>query len=492
MRWTGATALTSIVALAFALVSPPSTPAQDEPSPLSVEDALALALVDHPEVEIATLELESRLGALHASRSPYDFVLRGSLRHRSEVQPALDLLTGGDKVVTTRDEQSVGVSKKLDFGLTLDVQLRTFKGETNSENATFNPARVVRLETTLRQPLLRDRVLDADRRAELAAESATRLARAEVKAARLRAEHDVRRKHLALALAQAEMGARQDAVISAREQVESSRARVGAGTLSQLDLELTEGELAQRQGELLDATAVRIDAQEALLDVLGPGWTGGPIVVTALQEVAAASVSGEEPPLERRVDLVRLQEEVTDAESELRHRRGRLKPQLDVVATYGAVAIGGSDLRADEVIDTGRVFDEAGRGEFPNWSLGLEVTHELGRRAAKGSLQEAFALLEADRARLRRARERAELELQSARRAARADRRRLELARSQRELRERSFLAERRRFGAGFSSRDRVSRAQEELIAAEIAELRALAAVVESRIRMDEVLRLGG
>jgi outer membrane protein TolC len=159
------------------------------------------------------------------------------------------------------------------------------------------------------------------------------------------------------------------------------------------------------------------------------------------------------------------------------------KPAVDLVASYSANGVGGTRiLRGDlgsDVIGTvpGGYFDvlrSIGALDYPTWSVGVNVTVPLGKKAAdaayaRGQVEKRQAQLQVNTLELQSA-----ADVLRAAEAVRTSEEQVQAAAAARQLAQKRLEAEQTRRTAGLSTTFLVSQAQRDLATAEDSELRAL------------------
>jgi len=276
----------------------------------------------------------------------------------------------------------------------------------------------------------------------------------------------------------------------AEDLVRENRARVTIGQSPPLDLVQAEAEVAQRRENLIRAGTAAGDAEDRLRRlIMDP--TDASFWQLKIDPVERPAQPGPPPDVDRavtgalqqRYDLNRARRELDNADAELVLRTNQTLPDVRLEASYRQAGAGGSQLirsggfpgdvigRLDRGFgDTlGQVFSN----DYPTWSVGVIVSHPMGRSFEKANVARA----EVER---RQTAERiASLQLQVAETIRQAARQmqsaseRVEAARAGETLAQQRYEVENKRFDAGLSTSFLVTEAQRDLLQAQVNLLQA-------------------
>lgn len=463
---------------------------------LTLDHAIALALANHPEIEVELASREIANASLVRAEAAFEPVLRGDARLRERTDPINSILSGAPPGALAPTLRTTGATASFGGLLPTGAQYSFFSTvqheSTNSVLALLTPSWLTAAGIEVRQPLLQNRRIDPARRAIRIAR--TDAARAESSFTRTAADvvAGVERAWWNVVAARSEVETRRGNVALAERQREDTRIRIEGGTQSLADLAQTTAEVERRTGELLAARERLTHAENALRSLIAaderdPLWNA-PLELT---EVDATPVSGSiEESLSRALDgrpelrelALRLQQH--DIEIEL--LADRLRPQVDLVASYSGRGLAGTEN--DDAIEPfgpvavpgdlrgglGTSLGTLAQNEFPDASIGLAVAIPIGNSAARASLTIAKAQRRQTEAALDTARRRVVLEVRNAHASMESARARLAAARDAREAAEVQLRAERDRVEGGSSITFFVLTRQNEVAAAQLAETLAL------------------
>ena len=495
--------------LAAALASPPAPAEPPTPAvPLTLAEARALALERNVELRV---ERESAAiagsGELRA-RGAYDPVLRADARWRERTDPVNSVLSGapaGELAPTQRGVGlSLGVVQLLPTGGSFSLSSSVARERTDGVLAVLSPAWTTSIGLEVRQPLLRNRSVDAPR----ASLRISRIDRGRSAATLRRVASDtvaaVERAFWGLVAARETAEARLSAVALAERQREDVVARVEAGTLSEADLAPPVAEVARRRGEHLAAREAAARAENGLKSLLladpaDPLWerrllpTEDPEGTSDPDADRAPDVAG---AMDRRPEVAEASARLDRLAVEGEAARDRVRPQLDLVAAYTGRGLAGDRnpgvappfpvgaLAVPDALDggLGRSLGTIGEGRFPDASVGVSLSLPLGNRAARADVEQLRSARAQAELALLRARQQVGVEARNATVALETAAQRLAAARAARAAAETQLAAEEERFAAGLTTSFFVLTRQNDLTQARLAETQALSDLRGARV----------
>lgn len=481
--------------------------------PLTLAEAIALALENNEGILVQRESLVAAEAAMSGAQGAYDPLVEAESGWRQTSQPVNSAFSGAPpgRLAPTTEVTDVraGVRRQLPTGGTVLLRGSTERGTTDGVFDLLSPVYGTGLGAEFRQPLLRNRLIDAAR-AEILVAAADR----ERAAAGLRREVTdtvaaVERAYWTLTAVRRELAVREEAVRLAQEQISETDARIEAGTAPETEVAQPRSEVERRRGELLASLEAAARAENALKllildDADTASWgdrlvpaedaepTVAPVDVAAAMELAFGS-RPEIGELEAFVERRRVETELA---------RDALRPALDAVLSYDRFGLAGSRNRA-ATSPTGEptgvprglegswddAFTMLGDGEFDDARVGLVFSYPVGNRRARAGAVIAGSAERQAEAELTRARKQVRSEVLDAVAALDTARQRIESARAGREAAEVQLMAERERYGAGMSTNFLVLTRQNDLSRARLEEI---AAQTDYRQAAAELARVTG
>lgn len=490
--------------------------------PLSLEDAIMLALENNKDIQAARVDVQIANFDLKGARGLYDPRLSSENFFERRVSPVSSLIGGGiDGKVEQREATSSlrlgGLSPRAGGSYQLDVS--SSRLTTNNQFIALNPQFPSALTFNYTQPLWRGlRIDDNRRRIEIANKNLT-LTDAQFRQRAIEITTRVEQAYWDLVFALRNLQVQQDALKQARTQVESNQRQVDEGLLAPIDVVEAETQVAVFEQNLYTAQETITRAENNLKLLLLPD-RNSPVWPRALLPITSVNLDPPRSELEAAVSLaltsrpeitqLKTSEEINEVNT--RFFRDQTKPQIDLVGTYSAVGLAGTlaarganpftagnQVLQDRVNDLSRLAGLqplpappplgsipdlliGGYGQslsnlfgqdFPIVRVGVRLTLPLGNRTAAASLGRSQA--EGDR--LRNQREQVEqiieAEVRNTLQGVRSAEARLAAAGVARRTAEQQFNSEQRKFQGGLSTIFLVLQRQTNLITARGRELQA-------------------
>ena len=187
----------------------------------------------------------------------------------------------------------------------------------------------------------------------------------------------------------------------------NQKRRAEVGTLAKSQLPQLEAELYSQKASLLSVQNMYADSVNTLKRLLTDDF--GAVLATELlpvgelnpvQTVFSLNDSWDKA-LNQRPEILQSQISLENADIRLRYNKNQLYPQLDLRATYG---LSGSDSAVVKFMDKtpfvessasfNNAFRDVRRGDYPNYSIGLQFSIPIPNRSARASYETAQALKE--------------------------------------------------------------------------------------------------
>lgn len=466
--------------------------------PLSLFDATALALGKNHEIAIERQSFRIAGASVTRAGGPYDPGFRLDARYRDRTDALNSALLGAippDLGPSYTDlTSSLSLSQLLPTGGTVAATGILWRGTARSALALLTPSYTTGFSVDFRQPLLQGLPIDPARRAIRVA----KLERDRSVASLRRTVSDtvaaVERAYWSLVAARRTVAVARRSVDLAEQQKADTQTRIEAGILPESDLAQPVAEVERRKGDLFSAEEIekQIGLSLKMLIVANPA--------DPLWNETLDPIDSPEAP-KRSVDLAaalaeadRKRPELQDAsllvarqEVEIEAAKDRIRPQLDLVASYGRRGLAGTPnpdiisipgvpiaVPGPLVGSLGRSFGTIGSNEFSDAFVGLALALPIGNRTAMADAVIAEAQKRVLATRFDQARQRISVEVRSAVLAIDTAAQRLEAARAGRVAAEIQLNAESERFAAGLSTNFLVLTRQNDLVRAEFTETQAL------------------
>ncbi len=380
--------------------------------PLRLNAAVQQALDHATVVREAQAQLQAAEGALLLEKGAFDPEIFAEVARDGSEMPSSSPFARPDVIEEESTRATAGARVQLPLGTEIELAVDANRVDTNSEFTVIDPEYRADGRLTVRQPLLRgfgpgtsaprtaaERQYEASRDVYRDAVLATRAQVETVYWQLYAAERDFAVQQLIVERAEALLAqarSRAEAGLAGPNEVANARVFLAEQNIAVLDLE-----------ERLDA----ISDEMATLTGMSPR-EGTRRFRSSDNPQERSEVPALDGLLERALtenaSLRAAERAVVAAEARERGARWRLLPQLDLLGEIGGtglsgrsreVIFGGDTLRVDVDGGYGSALDDVASGEFPAWSVGIELRWPIGLREERGAHRVAAAAIETARQR---------------------------------------------------------------------------------------------
>jgi outer membrane protein TolC len=474
----------------------PIPPAGKEGIELSLRDAIAIGLANNVDLRVAIAGSEGGAAGVLQSRGIFDPVAGIFLQINDNVSPQASSLGGGSVTKARTDDANLTVSQLVPTGGTLSLGFNNEKSKTNSSFFFVNPQYAVRSFLDLRQPLLRNFGFELTKRGILISKNNQAVNDQTFVQSVQSTITAVEQAYWNLVYARQNLEVKKQSKDLATELYRITKIKIDVGSQAPIDLVQTESGVAQRELDIISARSAVGDAEDQLKRLLNfssvSRWNDHviPTDEVRVEPVRISPDEGVEKALEDRPEVISAEFSAASARITFDFQRNQLLPQLDLHAQYGYAGLGGPTQdpgpdgiygTADDPVPTrflsggyGDAFREVRKGDFHNWTLGLNFSIPILNRNARGALGIARWNLESSLATLEQTRQNVTVEVRRAARAVDTSLQSIEAAGKARELAERNVDAEKKKYDNGLVTSFEVLSNQNDLSAARSAELQAL------------------
>ncbi len=464
---------------------------------LTLREATWLALQHNINLEVARLSLASASQGVLAASGVFDPFVRVDLSESSSKSPATNQLVGAQVNKQDRRSFSLNLGALLPTGGQASVGWTNNRVKTNSTFYFLNPSYASGLSFSLTQPLLRSFGADVNRVRIEIARANRQLSLLDFERLVITTLQQVESAYWNLVYARENLKVKQQSLKLAQDLLEQTRIRVRVGTSAPIDIVQSEATVAAREQDIIlaeNAVQAAADRLKILLGFEDPADFLAEIVPIDNLQARAEEVAFEkavQQALERRPELKSTKVQSQISQQNLLLARSGLLPQLDLAVNYGFTGVGGTftqrDPRTGQVIS--RVpgnWDDALQQiwdrDYAQWSASVVFSYSLGNHQARAELARRRFELAAAEQTLAAQRQQVIAEVREAVRNLEASAKAIAAAVKARELAERNLEAELKKFENGMSTNYQVLKIQEDLAAAQVAELQARVAYRQSLV----------
>jgi outer membrane protein TolC len=452
-----------------------------ETLPLSLEQAVHIALEQNQDIEVVLYEPMKATGDIMSARGEFDPALSGKTTYIQAAQSvASDVRTFGgvSAIKTYRTQGQVAVGGKLVTGTQYQLAFNSNKEETTFNDFIEEWEGNVTLSLT--QPLLRGFGIGVNRTRILVAQNSREASLEQVRSTVMSTVSEVIRAYWDLVGGVETMRVREESLANAERLLQINQRRFEIGSAAAIEVLQSKAGVAGRQSDLIAARSSVADREDVLKRLLflreDEGFSN--VRINPLDRPSVAQVDWEqvadfapaveeslERALEYRPELQMARLEIESADLQRRRARNDMLPQLDI---GGTASSGGRDHYVRNML-TG-IGDRADH----SYSVTIQGNIPIGNRAARGAYHRTEMDLRQAEQRFQQRVQEIELDVRLAARNAITSKILVESNRQARVLQEANVIAEEKRLQLGVTTSYRVLEVQEDLTAAQTQEVQAL------------------
>ena len=464
----------------------PTAAPESDVVPLRLEDVVALAGRNAPALRQARLSALATEGGVIEAGGMYDPVFFADLTYSYLEQPTSGFFsTFFPENETTTITGNQGLRGMLLSGATYEVSLRE---QDQSANFLAEDQADVSFSAAFTQPLLRggwELVTDQQRRT---AENSREEGYEGVRQAATDSVQAAVDAYWDLLFAIEDVKVKEFGVTLAEESKAVTEARFKVGSVAEVEVVQTEAEIASREDALLTARNTVRQAQDRLRLLItefegqdGSDWTVDFQPISELPEAIATSMNWEAAlnvALDQRGDLRQERVRVRQAEMDWQVAQRNTDPKLDLV-------LSGNSFGQDTAV--GGAFSPVRKFEFPGYSIGLVFEMPIGNRSFRGAESRTRATYLLRLQSMQDLQNQIASEVRDAVRAVNFFSDRVAATAKAKRVAARQLDAEQRRLREGVSTNFQVLQFQDDLLAAQSAELGALTSYAKAVTKLNTV-----
>ena len=477
---------------------------------LTLDDAVRFALERNLDISVQRLNPQINDIAVASIASIYHPALTSTLFTQSFTNPNTSTISGGtsagDSIVAGTTTYNGGIAQSVPWGGgSFTVALNNNRQTTTSQNTLLNPTYNTNWSGTYTQPLLRNFHIDSTRQ-QLQVSKITRdISDVQLRATITNTLSNVRNAYWDYVYAIQAVEAAQRSLDLANKLVQDNQTRVEVGTMAPIDVVQAQSEQATRRQTLVSAQSTRRTSELAVkrLIVAGtqdPNWnaeidpvdrpdfTPQPIDIEAAVRRA----------LSERTDLDIAKKNVSANDVTLKYLSDQTMPQADVVANYGLVGLGGTQLitsgsgvnRTVTGSIPGGYIDALSslfHNKYPRWTVTMNLSYPLGLSSQQASVARARVQLNQVQAQIKQVELQIATDVTNAALTAQSAAEAVQAAQAARALSQRKLEAEQSKFEVGMSTNYFVVQAQRDLADAQNSELRAVLNYRKSLVELERL-----
>jgi outer membrane protein TolC len=324
----------------------------DQQLPLSVREAMKLALENNKDIEVARENVKIAEFDLLGSRGVYDPRLSSQSYYERIKTPSASFLSGGANGSVTQDDYTgtlrlEGLAPK--GGGTYRFDFSSIRATTNNSFTALNPQYPTALTFTFTQPLVRGFRFDSPRRQIEIAKKNLSLTDAQFRQRAIETITSVQRAYWDLVFALRHLQIQREALQDARSQLDHNKRLVNEGVLAPIDVVSVEAQVAALDQSVYSALEDVSRTENNLKNLIAvnreaPLWNVA-IVPTDSVDLAPPQISLPEAmkvAMENRPELQQSNVAQEINQIDQRFYRDQTKPEIDLTGSYGMVGLAGA------------------------------------------------------------------------------------------------------------------------------------------------------
>jgi outer membrane protein TolC len=389
------------------------------------------------------------------------------------------------------------------------VTLENRRQATTSLTATVNPQYTPTWAAQYTQPLLRDFKIDDTRQQLLVTRLNQEVSDIQLQQTIVNTLANVRNAYWDYVFAVQSVEVSRQSLNLAEELLRNNQTKVEIGTMAPIDVVQAQSQVAQQRQALVTAEGTRRTAEIALKRLIVSG-TGDALWSSTIEPVdrpdfrpepidlAAATARA----LENRTDVLQARKIQEANAVTLGFLQNQKLPQVNLLTRYATTGIGGTQFvttgsginrEVVQVIPGGYAdaLSSLLRLRLPTWSVGLNVSYNLGTSVADAAVARARIQQNQIDVQLRQLELEVTSDISNAAVQVQNTAERVQAAQAARDLAQQQLDAENSKFGVGMSTNFQVVQAQRDLATAQNNELQAILAYRRAVVEFERVQESG-
>ncbi len=473
--------------------------------PLTLAETIELALENNRDIEVSRKTNAIAEFELKAARGFFEPRFNGQAYYERSTVPNVSIFSSNQTTTQGAFVGNAGLTGYVPrFGTVLTGMFNNQRLTTDNPISILSPQLNSSLGFSLTQPLFRGRSIDQPRRVIEIAKRNIDISDSQFKQRSIEVVAAVERSYWDLTYALRNLQVQRDGVREAKQQLEHNRRLVEEGQLAPIDIVASETQVANYEQAVYDALNVVNIAENLLKNLISPNrnaqlWNEAIVPVESVEKSVPEPTLGEaiEAALNNRpeMEINKFQRDINAVDQ--RFYKNQTKPQIDLIASYNAAGIGGTEnpnfnptfptacstdptspacqqQQANLALLTGNPLRGIFANRYPTYRIGIQFNLPLlGDKTSRANLGKAR--VDAERIEVQREglEQFIQAEVRNAIQSIRTAEARLRTASVARENTQKQYESEQRKLDEGQSDIYRVLERQTALTAARSNELRA-------------------
>ena len=431
---------------------------------MSLADCVQEALSHNFDVQVQRINPQISLYNLDATYSGYDPTFSFSGQHDNKVSTSKI-----EPRTSTADSFNSGISGVAgpwgpQYSLSSSLSQSDLNYHPNGSSANVS--------LTLTQPLLKNFWIDSTRLSIRVAKNRLKYSEQGLRQQLITSVTAVANAYYELIYAQQNVEVQQQSLDRAQTQLDQDNQRVQIGTMAILSVQQDESQVAQNKASLIAAQSTLATDQNTLKNLLTDNysqWHDIDIQPTETLQALPQTFNLQESwtkGMTKRPDLLQTKLNMEQQGLQLKYDRNQLFPELDIVNSYG---FSGAGTVYENSVDQTR------EGNAPNYYIGAKLSTPVGNLGPRNQYKAAKASLQQIELQFKQLQQNIMVEIDNAVKVAESDYQSVQATKQARIYAEAALDAEQKTYAVGKATTFEVLTYQNNLTAARLNEISALA-----------------
>ena len=481
---------------------------------LTLEDAVKRALENNLDIAVQRIGLQTYDVDIASIRSVYSPTLSSIVSSSNSKNASTSTISGGQTGATINNSTFLfngGLAQDVPWaGGSFNMQLDNRRSETSNTTATINPQYNPTWSAAYNQPLLRDFKIDTTRQQWLVTRINQDISDIQLRQVTVNTIANVRNAYWDFVFTVQSVETSKQSLALAEELYRNNQAKVEIGTMAPIDVVQAQAQVAAQRQQLVSAEGAQRTAEIALKRLIVSG-TNDPLWSSTIDPTDRPDFAPEpvdvsaavQRALSARTDVLRARKDLEANDVTLRYLQNQRLPQVDFQTRYASTGIGGNRLiTSGDGVNRGEIIgiEQGGyldalntlfRNQLPTWSIGLNMTYNIGTSSADASVARARIQQNQIEVQLRQIDLQVTSDVNNAAIQVQNTAERVQAAQAARDLAQQQLDAENSKFSVGMSTNFQVVQFQRDLSTAQNNELEAVLAYRRAVVEFDRVQQTG-
>jgi outer membrane protein len=489
----------------WAVESATDMPSEDNLHFLTLREAIEQTLKNN--VTIAVEEFNSKIRAqdIIDRKSEFDPSVAIELSTGEQKRQASGAFSSPDESRARDHAWDLSLKQKVITGGDYEINFNNTRDKTNSAFAGLNPQYSSELILSATQPLLKNFGFDNNKRNIYIANNDQDISEFEFEGKVIDTVTAMENVYWELVFSIEDLNVKKKSLKRAQDLEKRVRAQVEVGTVAPLEILQAQSEVASREELLLQAEDLIQDNEDNLKNILNINFDSP----TGLKKMVPADKPQFKPEeennlneaikeaLKNRPDYLSRKTTLANENILVKYNENQVYPSVDLFGSLGLNGISGDavPITTGTITGTSRFgggYDTALNNtiskDYYQWEVGLKLSYPLGNRSAKSKLTASRLKVAQTLLDIKDLEKKIVVEVREAVRQIKTESKRVQATRIARKLAEEKLNAEEKKLEVGLSTSFEVLQFQEDLVAEQSNEIRALIDYNKSKTRLRQVL----